>query len=59
MSGNGAGISSIERSTGPTGCCVAAGGVTSTGAAVLQCGVAATRPSRSTTWVFASLDLLK
>jgi formylglycine-generating enzyme required for sulfatase activity len=37
--------------------CVAAGGATSTGAAVLQCGAAAAQPSRSTTWVFASLDL--
>ena len=40
----------------PTACCAEAGGATSTGAAVLRCVAAATRPSRSTTWASASRD---
>jgi hypothetical protein len=55
-SGNNAGTSTTARSTAPTACCAAAGGATTGGAAAPRCGAAATRPSRSTTWGFASLD---
>lgn len=57
---SGAGTSTTPRSTAVTGCCAAAAGSTNTGAAGPRCGVAATRPSGSTTrgsgWHVPSCD---
>lgn len=54
--GNGAGISTIRPSTGPTASFAAADGVIPSGAADRVCAARPTQSPRSTTWVSASLE---